>query len=145
MERASEEWRDLYKKMIYVAIANKFCAYAPYSQHCVGAALLAENERGHQKLFYGHNIENASYSLTVCAERVAAITAIMYGYRKFKVIVCVTDDGTAFPCGACRQFLNEFNDDLKIIMKNSETGFINTISMSTILPYAFGPQHLLRD
>lgn len=84
-------------------------AYAPYSHFTVGALLIAKN--GQQ--FVGCNVENASFGLTICAERVAATTAIATGIREWKAIYIVSPTGVT-PCGACRQFLSEFAMDLEV-------------------------------
>jgi cytidine deaminase len=90
-------------------------ACAAYSNFLVGAALLGEDGR----VFTGCNVENATYGLTVCAERVALFKAISEGARKFTKIAVVadTEDPTP-PCGACRQLLWEFGGDLEIILGN---------------------------
>ena len=87
-------------------------AHAPYSNFRVGAALEAEDGR----VFVGCNVENASYGLTICAERVAAGTAVAAGATRFRRVVVVTDvDPPAAPCGACRQFLVEFGTDIDVM------------------------------
>jgi cytidine deaminase len=83
-------------------------SYSPYSKFKVGAALQA-TKAGDNKIFTGCNIENASYSLSICAERVALFSAVSNGYTSFKAIaVSSTSDKPIFPCGACRQVLAEF-------------------------------------
>jgi cytidine deaminase len=86
-------------------------AYAPYSGFSVGAALLVESG----EVYAGCNVENISFGLTICAERSAAMAAIQAGSRKFTGIAIVADTKTAVvPCGACRQFLAEFNPSIPI-------------------------------
>lgn len=88
------------------------CAYAPYSGFKVGAALLTSDGR----VFTGANVENASFSLTICAERVALLKAVTEGAREFeKLALATTGDKPVLPCGACLQALAEFAPDLIII------------------------------
>ena len=90
-------------------------AYAPYSKYRVGAAVLGKSG----KIYTGCNIENASYGLTVCAERVAMFKAISEGHRVFTRIAIVADtEAPTPPCGACRQILWEFGGNLEILLAN---------------------------
>jgi cytidine deaminase len=112
-------------------------AYAPYSNFRVGAAL----EAADGTVFLGCNVENASYGLTICAERAAICAAVSAGARKFRRAVVVSDvDPPAAPCGACRQVLAEFGLDLPI----DGVGPRATVRwrLSELLPSAFGPEQL---
>ncbi len=104
------------EQLIAMAMQARENAFAPYSNFKVGAALLAANG----KVYTGCNVENASYGLTVCAERVALWKAISEGEREFTRMAVVTQsDRPASPCGACRQLLWEFCGDIDIILANT--------------------------
>lgn len=104
--------------LLDAARAARLHAFAPYSRFLVGAALLADDGR----VFTGCNVENATYGLTVCAERVAIVKAISEGARKFTRIAVVADTAQPTPpCGACRQLLWEFGGDLEVILGNLAT------------------------
>ena len=112
-------------------------AYAPYSHFQVGAALEALDGA----VFVGCNVENASYGLTICAERAAVCAAVSAGVRSFRrAVVASNVDPPAAPCGACRQVLAEFGLELQI----EGVGPKQTISwrLSDLLPVAFGPEQL---
>lgn len=112
-------------------------AYAPYSNFRVGAALEADDGT----VFLGSNVENASYGLTICAERAAICAAVSAGARRFRRAVVVSDvDPPAAPCGACRQVLSEFGLDLPI----DGVGPRATVRwrLADLLPSAFGPEQL---
>jgi cytidine deaminase len=112
-------------------------AYAPYSQFRVGAALEATDGT----VFLGCNVENASYGLTICAERAAVFAAVSAGANRFRRAVVVSDvDPPAAPCGACRQVLAEFGLDLPIEAVGSKRTV--TWRLSDLLPVAFGPEQL---
>ena len=112
-------------------------AYAPYSQFRVGAALEAVDGT----VFSGCNVENASYGLTICAERAALCAAVSAGVQRFRRAVVVSDvDPPAAPCGACRQVLAEFGLDLPIEGIGSTRRV--TWKLSELLPVAFGPEQL---
>ncbi len=117
--------------LVAAARAARQHAHAPYSQFQVGAALL-DADGG---LTTGCNVENASYGLTVCAERVAVFTAVASGRRRFTGLVVATSS-TAPPCGACLQVLAEFCDDLPIGLVG-ESGEPVWHKLSELLPLAF--------
>src|SRR5256885_868824 len=103
------------KQLLDAARAARLHAFAPYSNFQVGAALRAADGR----VFTGCNVENATYGLTVCAERVALFKAISEGVRQFTHVAVVADTAEPTPpCGACRQLLWEFGGDLEVILGN---------------------------
>jgi cytidine deaminase len=105
-------------------------AYAPYSQFRVGAALLAADGR----IFTGANVENPSYGLSMCAERVAVGAAAAAGVRSFIAIAVAGDSPGGFvPCGACRQVLAEFSPDLLVIRCRAD-GSYETVRMRDLMP-----------
>lgn len=113
-------------------------AYAPYSGFRVGSALLCAKGAS---VFTGCNVENASYGLTLCAERVAAAAAVAAGRRDFAAIAIYAEGPEIpVPCGACRQFLAEFNDGLVVVVSNGKSG--ETFLLNELLPYSFGRQSL---
>jgi cytidine deaminase len=113
-------------------------AYAPYSNFMVGAALVTDDG----KHFSGANVENASYGLAICAERVAATTAVAAGARRIEA-VAVTGSSPAPtpPCGACRQFLYEFNPEMTIVSEGGD-GQRKEWRLSELLLDGFGPKDL---
>jgi cytidine deaminase len=113
-------------------------AHAPYSNFRVGAALRAISGR----IFGGCNVENATYGLTVCAERVAIFKAISEGERGFNAIAVVTDADTLTPpCGACRQLIWEFCGDVPVILSNLK-GKTETIQLRELFPRPFDSSNL---
>jgi cytidine deaminase len=119
--------------LVEAARAAREHAVAPYSHFRVGAALRAKSGR----IFSGCNIENASYGLTLCAERVAVFKALSEGERGFEAVAVVTDSETLTPpCGACRQILWEFCGDAEVILANL-SGQIEVHRMSGLLPKPF--------
>ena len=118
-------------------------AYTPYSNFKVGAALLCSDG----SIYTGCNIENASFSPTVCAERVAIFKAVSEGKREFSAIaVCggtigELNDKFCYPCGVCRQVLSEFCDkDFKIFVMSKED--VKEYTLSELLPFSFGVDNL---
>jgi cytidine deaminase len=113
-------------------------AVAPFSRFKVGAALLTRAG----EIVTGCNIENASYGLTLCAERTAVFKAVSEGLRRFHAIAVVADsERVAAPCGPCRQILWEFCGDIWVHMENLQ-GVRNTLRMSELLPLPFDRRSL---
>lgn len=124
-------------RLLEAAKAVQRLAYAPYSRYLVGAAL--ETTSG--EVFVGCNVENASYGLTICAERGAVMAAVGQGYTTFRRIVVVSSsEPPAPPCGACRQFLREFGTDLVVEAVGPSSKRQWTIE--ALLPHAFGSELL---
>lgn len=106
-------------------------AYAPYSKYQVGAAVLA----GSGRMYSGCNVENVSYGLSVCAERVAIFKAVSEGEREIAALAVVTENG-ATPCGACRQVLFELGSIARVIISKSD-GTFRESTLDDLLPDAF--------
>ncbi|MFN2449812.1 MAG: cytidine deaminase [Candidatus Baltobacteraceae bacterium] len=120
-------------------LARKFQAraYAPYSGFHVGAVIVTRDGQ----TFGGANVENASYGLAICAERSAAVNAVSAGYREFKeVYVAGPKSVSVTPCGACRQFLSEFNSTM-LVHCTSPGGDVTT-TLDKLLPGAFAANDL---
>ena len=131
------------RELLNLAIQARKNAYAPYSGFRVGAALLASDGR----VFCGSNIENASYSATICAERAAFSAAISAGVRNFSAIAIAggkgeTADPCVAPCGVCRQVMAEFCEigDFEILLGNETE--IACYSLGDLFPYQFGVKNL---
>ena len=113
-------------------------AHAPFSKFKVGAALLDDSGQ----IYTGCNVENATFGLTVCAERVAVFKAISEGARKFRRIAVAADTGVLTPpCGACRQILWEFCGDVEIVLVNPR-GKTETHRMRDLFPKPFDASYL---
>jgi cytidine deaminase len=113
-------------------------AHAPFSNFKVGAGLRGVSG----KIYGGCNVENATYGLTVCAERIAIFKAISEGERKFDAIAVVTDTDTLTPpCGACRQLIWEFCGDVPVVMTNLH-GKVETVPMRELFPKPFDSSNL---
>ena len=112
-------------------------SYAPYSKFQVGACLLSADGR----VFQGCNVENASFGLTNCAERTAIFSAITEGVKEFTAIAIAAKDAAPWPCGACRQVLNEFAPGIRVLVTwgDNETG---SATLNELLPHSFGPKDL---
>ena len=109
-------------------------SYSPYSRYPVGAALLGESGRVYQ----GCNIENASFGLSNCAERTALFKAVSEGERGFTAIAIASLRSAPYPCGACRQALNEFAPDIRVLVTWGE-GNVDKTTLPALLPHSFGP------
>lgn len=120
-------------QLIAEARKARIQAYAPYSNFAVGAAILTKNG----EVFVGCNVENASFGLTICAERVAATTAVAAGQRDFvRMALSLPESGS--PCGACRQFLSEFCDDMEILIDDSDReDSVRETTLAKLLPDQF--------
>lgn len=130
-----------HNELIKLALEAKKFAYAPYSNFKVGAAILTNDG----EVFTGCNIENSSYSLTICAERVAIFKAYSAGKKKFKSIAIVSDSKNYIsPCGACRQVLMDLaGGELEVILANSK-GETRILKLNELLPFPFGSKDLKR-
>jgi cytidine deaminase len=119
--------------LVAEARAARRKAFAPYSKFRVGAALLAASG----KVYRGCNVENASYGLTVCAERVAFFNAVSAGEKRF-IAIAIVSEGAATPCGACRQVMAEFAPKLEILVVDVQRRNLPRLSsLDELLPNRF--------
>ncbi|MDQ2899404.1 MAG: cytidine deaminase [Acidobacteriota bacterium] len=126
------------RNLIEAAIAARENACAPFSKFRVGAAL--QDDAG--RVFTGCNVENATYGLTICAERVAVFKAISEGARRFTRVAVVADtDALTPPCGACRQILWEFCGDVEVVLANLH-GKMETLRLGQLFPRPFDASFL---
>lgn len=139
-----DDKKNLIEKMIETAAANLEKSYAPYSNFNVSAAILM----GSGKVYTGVNVENASYGVTLCAERNAIGHAIAEGERKLDTVVIVGGKDCRItdycvPCGMCRQFMREFGDpkEIKVICARSVSDY-KVWTLEELLPESFGPEFL---
>ena len=133
------------EKLANLAVEAMGHAYAPYSGYKVGAALLCADGTVYQ----GCNIENASYTPTVCAERTAFFKAVYDGHREFTAIaVCGGKDGCITgpfpPCGVCRQVMREFCKDDFLIYLVGDNGSIEPVPLVELLPHSFSAQEYMK-
>ncbi len=127
------------EELIQVAFRALKNSYSPYSRFRVGAALLTSSG----VVFYGTNVENASYGLSMCAERVAVFKAVSEGHTSFVRMAVVSETvNPVYPCGACRQVLYEFSPGIELVFlgKGGETV---VRKLNELLPEAFGPRDLI--
>ena len=132
--------KETIQKLIAAAKEAQQGAYVPYSGYAVGSALLADDG----KMYTGCNIENASYTPTVCAERVAVFKAISEGAKRVKIIAVVAGDDMGYPCGVCRQVLREFGEDATIVVAKDEENY-HVHTLDELLPHSFGPENVKGD
>jgi cytidine deaminase len=126
------------EELVRVASLARQRAHAPYSKYKVGAAIRTKRNKVHG----GANVENASYGLTVCAERTAAFAAVNAGDTAFDAIAIVIDDERLpTPCGACRQVLAEFSPDMRVILATTG-GMRKVTTLRELLPDPFLPDNL---
>jgi cytidine deaminase len=119
------------------ALDARLRAHSPYSRFRVGAAL--EDSEG--RIHTGCNIENATYGLTICAERVAVFKAISLGQRRFRRIAIASDsEDLTPPCGACRQILWEFCGDIEVLLA-APSGATEVLRLATLFPRPFGDRY----
>ena len=133
-ERGSQAKREDLEK---AACDSRGRAYAPYSRFRVGAAVLA----GSGRVYTGANVENASYGLTACAERVAIFNAVAAGERTIRAVAVCTESGVA-PCGPCRQVMREFADGPVTVYLLDAEGHGRETTLEALLPDSFGPEDL---
>lgn len=126
------------KALVRKAIAAKKHSFSPYSRFRVGAALLSANG----KIATGCNIENSSFSLTICAERTAIFKAVSEGIKKFTALAIASDSAEFIPpCGACRQVIIELMPDIDIILAN-RSGRFTVTNAAALLPMPFTKEFL---
>lgn len=134
-DMSAEAFVPRWRELVAASRAVRMHAYAPYSKFRVGAAVLCDDGR----IFTGCNVENASYGLTVCAERTAVCQAVAAGDIRI-VAVCISLAGEPSPCGACRQFLAEFNPEMDVLLDNTDIAHVccpQRVPLSDLLPRAF--------
>ena len=126
------------QELIQAAVDMKKRAYCPYSHFAVGAAL----ECYDGTVFTGCNIENASYSPSICAERTAVAKAVSEGHRKFtRIAVASSGEDYCVPCGVCRQVLEEFSPEIQVLCVNG-SGEYRSFSLQELLPHSFNSSSL---
>lgn len=128
---------ELQETLIQAARQVQANAYAPYSNYPVGAALLTKTG----EIFTGVNVENAVYSLTICAERSAIFKAVAAGITEYDAIAVVTRDGGT-PCGSCRQVMAEFGLEMTVLICDDTGKVHQETTVGELLPLSFGPNNL---
>jgi cytidine deaminase len=131
------------RELVAAARAARARAYAPYSGYRVGAALRTEGG----EVVSAVNVENASYGMTICAERAAVAAAVAAGHRRFEAVAVAADGPEpASACGACRQVLREFPNgaDLRVLLAGESGDALVVTTLGELLPDGFGPERLGR-
>ncbi len=129
-----------YTKLVAAARKARRNAYAPYSKFTVGAALLTESG----KIITGCNVENSSYSLTICAERTALVKAVSEKQTRFRAIAIASDHAKPVPpCSACRQVISELAGDIDVLLCGA-TGKPTIVKLHALLPLPFTKRDLRR-
>jgi len=125
------------RALVSQSVTARATSHCPYSRFPVGAALLCKNGT----VFTGSNIENISFSLTICAERTAVVKAVSEGQTEFEAIAvsAIMGQQLTSPCGACRQVLAEFNPKIKIYLHNPNTHEVGLTTLEELLPHSFTP------
>jgi len=126
------------RKLLGIATEAMANSYSPYSRFKVGAAI----ECTDGSVFSGCNIENSSFGATMCAEAAAIASAVSSGRRSFKRIAIVSEGNAyCFPCGTCRQMLNEFAPEIEVLSARSDGRYVS-YALTSLLPMAFGKEHM---
>lgn len=127
------------RKLIDMASIAMGNSYSPYSRFKTGAAL----ECADGAIFTGCLIENAAFGATLCAEAAAIASAVSAGKRSFKRIAIISEGNAyCFPCGTCRQLLNEFSPELEVLSARNDGRYVS-YPLTSLLPMAFGKEHLV--
>ena len=129
--------KNIKDELVQKAVKIRQNAYAPYSKYFVGAALLTSSG----SVYLGVNVENAVYSATVCAERVAILKAVSEGEYEFQALAVATENGGS-PCGFCRQVLAEFGLDTIVLIADGDGNLVEETTVGELLPIAFTPKDL---
>lgn len=125
------------EKLIALARQAKENAYAPYSHYRVGAALVTADGT----TFTGVNVENASYGATICAERVAMLKAVSEGHRRLVALAIAADEPWPYPCGICRQVMEEFNPEMTVYVAGEGEAY-ESYTLAQLLPRSFSSRNL---
>lgn len=127
------------RKLIDMATTAMENSYSPYSRFKTGAAL----ECADGSIYTGCLIENAAFGATICAEATAVASAVSAGKRSFRRIAIISESNAySFPCGACRQLLNEFSPELEVLSARSDGRYVS-YPLTTLLPMPFGMEHIV--